>query len=121
MTRSDLLGTTGKRDVDGCGIDGCLHLRASQRLLAVFQRCFDNVARIIDGLSDGSALILGNLPHVAQIRGERTGFAHNGDADSIQSVRCGRFLNLGERLFAQLREFVRNSHAICLSLQWLFS
>ena len=110
MARADLLGTTRQRHVHGRRVDGRSQLGGLERRLALGERRLHLHAHLVHSLAHLGALLLGHLPHAAQVACERAGFAQHGHAHLVERGGVARLRDGGQRPLAQRRHVLHDCH-----------
>ena len=111
VARAHLLRATRQRHVHGGRVDGGGQLGCGQLLLARGQRAFDGGAHLVRRLAHGGALLLRDLPHLAQVPGQRARLAQHADAHLLERRGVGRLRDLRDGLLAQRLQFLHDCHS----------
>ena len=110
VARADLLRAAGKRHVHGLSAHAGRKLCLLKRCLACLERLLDGDAHLVDGLADRRALFLGNLPHAAQIPGQRPFLAEHAHAHLLERRRVARRGDRCEGFVLELGKLVDQCH-----------
>ena len=114
VARAHLLGAARQRHVHGRRVDGRGQLGGIEGRLARGEGSLHRLAHLVHRLADGRALLLRHLPHAAQMARQRAGLAQHADTHLLERGGVGRLRDAGERLLAQRRHFVHDTHVLVL-------